>query len=318
MAGEKGIKRTTKRKAKVFLVLLLCSFLAWLISKLSEMHTDRITYDLVFENSPDTLLLLGTSKESVSLLVRATGWQFLGSKFSSTKLPLDLSASSFNGGRYFISDQVYRKQIENKLSGSLSILQIDQDTLFLNFTKIIKRKVPIRAQVSLELSQNYMLDGQLVLAPDSIVLRGPSREVDTIHFITTETMSLTDISEDFERSLLIRKSPALEYTEYDHEKVKVTGKVFRFSEKIFEVPVTVINLPEGTQIRTFPNVISVLCKARLEQLKELKPADFTIIADHNQVKEGSAFLPLELIKKPDSISSVQLMESQIEFILKRE
>ncbi len=35
------------------------------------------------------------------------------------------------------------------------------------------------------------------------------------------------------------------------------------------VPIKVINLPEGFEIRTFPDAVSVLCRGKLDDLKNL-------------------------------------------------
>lgn len=318
MAAKQVLKGATKRKVKVFVILLFCSFLAWFISKLSDKHTDKTTFDLVYENVPDSLFFLGASKDNLSITVRGSGWQFLGSRFTTRKLSIDLSEMGNRGDKFYLSEQVYRKQIESKLPEAMTILQMDQDTLFFNFTRMISKKVPVHADVAIDLAQNYLMDGDLVLSPDSVMLRGPFQEIDTIQRAVTEPVVLSEITTSFTRTLSLLKPSDLLHAVYQPNSVTLSATVFRFSEKIFKVPVEVANLPEGTQIRTFPNTVEVLCKARIERLKEILPSDFRIIADLADIKEDSPFLPLYLIQQPDSLPSVQMRQSQVEFILKRE
>ncbi|MGB5378597.1 CdaR family protein, partial [Muriicola sp.] len=173
-------------------------------------------------------------------------------------------------------------------------------------------------KATISLAQNYLMDGELQITPDSVLLRGPSEEIDTITAVHSEPVSLADISSDFKRTLTLVKFGELKNTVYEQNTVMVSAEVFRFSEKIFQVPVEVANLPEGTQIKTFPNTVEVLCKARIERLKEILPSDFRIIADLEDIKDESPFLPLYLIERPEGLPSVQMRQSQVEFILKRE
>jgi hypothetical protein len=318
MTAKQVLKGATKRKVKVFVILLFCSFLAWLVSKLSDTHTDRTTFELVYTNIPDSLFFLGASKDNLTITARGSGWQFLGSRFGTSKLSIDLNDMIYRGNKYFLPAQEYRKQIESKLPEAMTILQMDQDTLFFDFTLMISKKVPVRVDATIDLAQNYIMYGDLQLSPDSVVIRGPLQEIDTIKEARTEALVLSDISDSFKRSLQLLKPSDLVHAVYEQPIVTLSATVFRFSEKIFQVPVEVANLPEGTQIRTFPNTVEVLCKASVERLKEIVPSDFRVIADLADIKEDSPFLPLYLTEQPDSLPSVQMRQSQVEFILKRE
>lgn len=318
MAAKQVLKGSTKRKVKVFVILLFCSFLAWLVSKLSDTHTDRATFELVYSNIPDSLYFLGASKDNLTISAKGSGWQFLGSRFTTRKLSIDLNEMSYGGNKFFLTAPVYRKQIESKLPDAMTILQMDQDTLFFDFTRMISKKIPVRADITIDLAQNYLMERELELYPDSVVLRGPLQEIDTINEAHTEAVVLSDVTDSFKRTLQLLQPSDLVHAVYEEQSITISATVFRFSEKIFQVPVEVANLPEGTQIRTFPNTVEVLCKARVERLKEIVPSDFRIIADLADVKEDSPFLPLYLIQQPDSLPSVQIRQSQVEFILKRE
>ena len=318
MAVKRNIKGSTKRRIKIFLIFLLCSFAIWLISKLSEDHTDKAKFDLVYINVPDTLLLTGASKDKIDVTIRASGWQFLGFNFKTKEIPIDLSALQFSGSKYFAVQETYGNQITAQLSGSMTLLQMDRDTLFFDFDPIISKVVPVTSQLQIDLAQNYLMDGSLEVDPDSVMIRGPSQEIDTIKTIKTVAVKLTDIAEDFTRTLPLIKSDSLKNTVFINDEVTITGRIFRFSEQVIQIPVEVVNLPAGMQIRTFPATVGVLCKAKVEELKALNPNDFRIVADFNEAKEDSQFLRLELVLQPESIPSIQLLDSQIEFILKRE
>lgn len=312
---KSGLQR---RKVKIFLVFLSCSFLIWLVSKLSETHTDRTSFILEYVNSPDSLLLANASKNKIDVRIRASGFQFLSYNFKNKVVRIDLSQVAKDGATYYISEQTYRKQIERQLPAAMTLLEIDSDTLFITFFSVLVKKVPVVPNINISLGQNYLMEDEITLKPDSITLRGPKNEIDSIRHIATVATALTELSGNFTNTIALHIPEALEYTTYSAKEVIVSGKVFRFSEKIIKVPIGVVNLPEGTEIKTFPNSMGVLCKAKIDRLKELDPSDFRITADYNAVRSNSQLLELELNNKPESIHSAELLENQVEFILKRE
>jgi hypothetical protein len=79
----------------------------------------------------------------------------------------------------------------------------------------------------------------------------------------------------------------------------------------------VINLPEGAEIKTFPASIPVLCKARIDRLKDLDADDFRLTADYDSLKKSQSYLEVRLEQIPKQLHSAQLLEERIEFILKR-
>ena len=142
------------------------------------------------------------------------------------------------------------------------------------------------------------MEGELLLEPKTVLVRGPQKEIETINSVSTLKMELSDLSADFESRATLNIPKSLKNTSFSVNSVKISGKVFRFSERIIDIPIKVINLPEGTAIRTFPDAVSVLCKARIDKLKDLGVTDFEVIADYGVLKRNRQNLSLKLTKKP--------------------
>ena len=305
-----------RRKAKMFLMFLACSGLIWFLNNLSEPYIDSTVFQLEYVNLPDSLLLLKTSKSEVNVKLQATGFQFLGFNLQSKTVRIDVGSALEQGSR-FISQNTYRRQIEKQLS-SMVLLEIDRDTLFLDFAKVISKKVDVRPRVAIDLAQNYFLDGPLEIEPNRITIKGPKASLDSIDHLKTVEMRFQAGSSNFSHQVQLYKSPELKHTDYSSNKVVIRGKVARFSEKMVEVPVEVINLPEGMQIRTFPEKVSILCRAKIDDLKNLDASDFQVVADYGEIKIGGAkILSLQLRNEPENLHSTRLGTVQVEYILKR-
>ncbi|WP_299536428.1 YbbR-like domain-containing protein [Ulvibacterium sp.] len=304
---------------KIFLLFLLCSGLAWFVSNLSEDYVHNAVFNLEYVNVPDSVLLDKASRNTVNVKLRAVGFQFLGFNFKNKSVKIDLSRVATTASKSYIPQEVYRGQIERQLSGSMTLLEMDRDTLFFDFLKLESKEVPVRPQITLNLEQNYLLDGNLEVRPEKITVKGPKEEIDTIQSVRSARLDLQDLTADFTRKAMIIRPQQLKNTTFSSESVSIKGKVARFSEKMIQVPIEVINLPEGTQIRTFPDSVSILCKAKIKELRDLENPDFRVIADYGTANEDNAnTLVLKITRKPESIYSADLLETEVEFILKRE
>lgn len=311
-------QRWTRPKYRIFLLFLLVSFLAWLVTKLSDQHTDRTSFVLEYINTPDSLVLARASKERVNVRVQASGFQFIGFNFGERVLEVDLSQVQKTGDRFVIPAGVYREQIEKQLSGSMDVISMDADPLYLEFYRVHSKMVPVISRLQVDLSQNHMMDSLYTIRPDSVLVRGPENEIGGIDAIPTTEKKLSEVDQAFDLVLPLSFPDSLEHTSFSVSEVRVMGEVYRFSEKIIEVPVQVVNLPEDVAVKTFPAVVKVICKGRIEALKNLSASDFTVVADYREAKDQQDFLPLMLKEKPENLHLVELEQEQVEFILKRE
>jgi hypothetical protein len=291
--------------------------MAWLVSKLSETRTDITSFELLFLNVPDSLMQNSSQRRFVDAEVRASGFQFLRFYLGKEKLKIDLSQLQAGVSGYFLPREDYQPQVENQLPGNMQLVALTKPNLAIDFISVHARKVPVFADVTLNLDKDHLLEGPLVVKPDSILIKGPGPEIDSIKQLRTQAAEFKNLNASFSRELPVFKPDALKHAILSPRKVTVSGTVFRFAEEILEVPVLVTNLPEGTQIKTFPNTLPVLCKARIEQLKELDVANFRLVADYQSLGQSQNELSVRLIERPEELYSAQLLKDTVEFILKR-
>jgi hypothetical protein len=262
--------------------------------------------------------MVDTPPEEVGVRIRASGFQLLRYQLNPKKVNIDLREVRQGNKGFFISPQSYRNQIEQQLGQGIGLLQVPSDTIFLNFQQMMSKTVPVRIPGELDFAQNYMLEGALLVEPEQIHLLGPPSEIDSIEVVFTEVLGISGIKEDFKKELLIDSRLLRPNTEFSQDRIQVSGKVIRFSEAVIEVPVEVINLPEGLKVQTFPDVVGILCKGRIEELKSLNDEDFRLVADYASPASETGRLILYLDEKPTGVYETQLLEISVEFITKRE
>ncbi len=305
-----------RRKIKMFAIFLACSFLAWLISNLSEPYESRVAWDLNLTNLPDTLLVDKGSKGKLETKVSAGGFRFLSYSLGSKSIDLDLSNLKVSQSRFYYPKPALRKTMEQQLGSNIRLLEIDIDTLFVSVYPVSSKKVSVKPVLTLGLEQNYLLNGQLVVEPDTILLKGPMDEVASIEQIETAKAEVLNLNSDFSISVALAFPQNTSNTVASTNSVKISGKVVRFSEKVFQTDIKVQNGPEGYSVKTFPKSVSVLCKAAIEDLKSFKAEDFMVITNYQNHVGDKLFLDVE--QYPEKAYDVRLLENQVDFILEKQ
>jgi len=308
-----------KRKVKVFLLFLVFSSLAWLINNLSQSFISNTTFMLEYVNTPEEFLLTKNPRETIDVRLKAVGFQFVGFEIRKRNVKIDLSKVNVKGDRYYILPKVYRRQIENQLPNSMEVLELENDTLFIDFIALVAKKVPVIPRATIDLAKNYMLDGPITVVPSTVTIRGPKSEVDSITAIRTSFLDIENVTDNFSQEHALVLHRELTKSRVTPSSVTISGKVFRFSEKVVSVPVTMINVPDSIMVRMFPDHVNVLCQGTINALKSLETSDFKIIADYVQIEKATDNrLPLYLEETPENLSNATLLIKEIEFILRRE
>lgn len=251
--------------------------------------------------------------------MRTSGFQFLYYKIFRSQIDIDVSQVEYRNGQYVLSEEMLRRQMDQQLSQNISLLDLDRNVLDVDLYQVDSKKIPIKANLKLQLQQNHILDGKIMVSPDSIEVKGPKNEIDTIKSIKTAAIQLTDVNEDFSSEVSLVFPKGLDNSIFSEGRATVSGKVSKFSEKVFDVPIQVVNAPEGYQIRTFPNSVTILCKATIERLKEISASDFEIVADYGQLDGSeSSKLFLEITESPQKVYDIKLEENTVNFVLEQQ
>lgn len=321
------LKKKYKHKLLVFSFFLLISTLFWFLIKLSDNYITNITYPVEYLNIPENKIIINELPEILKLKIDANGYNIvkykLGSNFSPIKIDLsetylknlDNDSSNQYIESFHLLENIQNQIIENKITQDISIVDILPDTLFFEFTDIIEKKIPVGINAEISFQKQYMLKDKLIIEPDSVLIKGPEKIIDTIFFIETEYINLRDLAESYTSEVNLIKYKNIIYST---EKVFVEIQVEEFTEAHISIPINVINLPDTLKLKIFPNIVNINYLVGFSEYGKIDEKKFDIYIDYNDINNSMTNkLKLKVKNYPLEIKSFNYSPIYVEYLIEK-
>lgn len=321
-AAKKTIGATIKRnrKIKVFLIFLVLATIIWLLIQLSKTYTSTTGFAVEYNNVPSNKLLQNKSITRITVVLKAPGFALLKYKLIPGKISFNLStAVKKKNDLYYVLTNQQLTGLNARLSNEIEFIRILPDTIYVELGTNLKKKVPVKPNISLKFKPGYSLTKKLEIIPDSLVVTGPKKYIDTISSITTTNFELTEVFENINTEIDILNPYKKNGVTVTHKKVKIKGFVDRFTEGKMLIPVVVINQPEGVTIKPFPKEIEITYKAGLSNFNKINANSIGVVFDYMQYKNDTLLKHLTPVvnHKSEYISSFKINPTQIEFLIQK-
>ena len=299
----------------VIAVCFLMSLIFWFLIKFSKEYTYYIDYPIELINQPIDKYWKDEPLSNLKVKVNGYGFNFLKETFSSRLLKVDVSKlQRTNSNTYFWLSQSERSNIAIELNG-FSILEIDPDTLFLNFSKKTKKSVQVKVPLNLNFRENYEQYGSFKISPNTIDVFGPSHILDTLSFVYTDVLNQNDIVQSINSNLKIQLPNKLLSTK--DSDINVIQEVARFTQISKMIPIKLKNVPKRKELIIKPSEVELSYWIAMQDVDKINVSDFLIYCDYNEVyMTDNAILNvfIDESKTPSIVQKVKYHPSTVEFI----
>jgi hypothetical protein len=272
-----------RRNYPAFALSLFISVLFWLMLSLSEEHSDHLDFTLRLSEMPAGFCLAEEIDTSISLHVRATGYQLLAFRYGLRQHNVNLGLASLLEGR----KAGRRESIELPLLPLLrdnipqgrkpvSLLRANPDTLRIVIERYDSLQLPVKPRADLSFSGDFSLTGPLRAEPDSVWVKGPAGLIKTLSFIETKQFKIKDVRSDFRTKASLNLNSSLLIPSV--LEVDVLGSVERFTEKVIAMEVP---LPEGFSPKdymTLPARVNVRVLVAMSGFEQTDAGDIILVA----------------------------------------
>ena len=299
----------------VIAICFLMSLLFWFLIKFSKEYTYYVEYPIEFINQPIDKYWKDEPISNLKVKVNGFGFNFLKETFSNRLLKVDVSKlQRTNSNTYFWLSQSERSNIAIELNG-FSILEIDPDTLFLNFSNKTKKSVQVKVPQNLNFRENYEQYGSFKISPNTIDVFGPSHILDTLSFVYTNVLNQNDIVQSINSTLKIQLPNKLLSTK--DSDINFIQEVARFTQISKLIPIKLKNVPKGKELRIKPAEVELSYWVAMQDVDKINASDFVIYCDYNEVDmTDNAILNvfIDESKTPSIVQKVKYHPSTVEFI----
>ena len=295
-----------------FVVCVLLSAFLWSLIRLSKNLLREVSVPVVVTNLPAHQVLMPSAPNAIKLLVEGNGFTLLKTYSQNEALSVDYTdLQHIEGSQYCLSKST-REKLTNTYLSNFKIRSVVSDTLTLLLEKKASKKIPVLMQLNVEYAKEYQLT-ELRITPDSVTAYGSQKAIDTLTQVTFQYTKKKHIKDNFSKNYSLKNT---KYITYDLHTIKMEAFVDKVSEQLLKVPVQVVNVPKDSQVKVFPNEITVLCTSDLSILKALTPNDIQATADFAKAEGSSISLQLSTQKKRMKISFFG--EDKVDFLIRKE
>ena len=177
--------------------------------------------------------------------------------------------------------------------------------------------ISVKVNLSIGFDPQYQLTDSIRIEPKTIEIAGAADVLNKITYVETAPMSLKNVSKAVSLDLTILKTAEMKQVELSESHVSARINVTKFTEANLDLSIEVINLPNGYNLKTFPDKVNVKYNVAFDDYGKINPLDFKVIVDYKKVVQGSNKLKIQLIKFPAEVRAVKLSEEKVEYIIRK-
>lgn len=306
-----------QRPLLTFLVFLALSTALWLLIKLSEDYTTQTLFRVAFEDVPAEKWV-SSPEQNVKFSMEINGFHMLKYEMireGKREVAISLAEVPYHlesGNTYSFSSQYVAEQVADLLGINASDITMHEAKVYFSMENLASKVLPVELCSDLKLQRPYNVYGLPILDPSSVTVYGPKEVLDTLKTVKTAVLMRTNVGSDFTETVALDLLGGLIHSNVQTVNVKVV--VEKFTETDVKVPFVA---PDSLKMRFFPEVMTVKCHVAMRDYAKLKPEDFRVAFDEDQLKELKHLLDVRLVAWPQYVQVMGTSPDKVEYLIVR-
>lgn len=312
-----------KPKSKEFFLYVFFCGLAtifWFMLTLNENHKENFVVPVELVGLPSNVMLTNTPDSVLVFNITARGSKILDYKLRNTfgkKASIELKFDSLllisKKNHIKLSTTSLSRYLYSKYKDVADITISSPDTLEYIYAEGEAKRVPLLFNGKLETSSQYfILD--TYLSPDSIDVYAPSKILEGIKEVQTESFSLSDIMESQSKGL---KLLPIRGAKFFPDSTRLNIIVDAITEKTVIVPLIGVNFPDNKSLLTFPSEVQVTFQIGTKLFNTIDANDFSIELPYEELVKQEGNYPIKLTKYPVEAKRIRISHKNVDFLIER-
>ena len=299
----------------MFLFFLVLSGIFWLSLTLNETYEHEFSVPFSVIGVPKNAVLTSDEVDTIRVTIRDKGIILVAYQYGDALRHIEMPFRNYthNNGTGLISASEIQKRIYQRLVNSSRITAIKPEKMEFYYNYGTKKQVPIRWSGRVIPEELYFIS-RVSYEPDSVTIYASQEKLDSINMVYTEQLNYANFRDTLTVDCNLAKLKGVK-TVPDRVRVSFFTDVLT-EERISNIPIVGINMPEGKVLRTFPAKTSVSFVAGVSIYRNLKPEDFTVIVDYDEIRRNpSEKCRIYLKKVPNGISRAKLETTMVDYLI---
>ena len=314
----KALTRTRFRRTNFnsFLFFLFFAVVIWIFVQFSKQYNEVIEIPVEYVNVPPDKVIVPENEKHLPLRMIENGFRIAWFSLFTPTLSIDVSDLPQDDEQLVYAIDDHREEIDDELNIDFDNSEFLREALYIRFQQRQEKTIPVASNIKLSFGAGYAANGDLTFEPDSVTVSGPDNIIDTLSRLHTVPLAIKEVKNDVSGTIAIDTSQLDEVLVYQN-RVNYSLDVEKVTEGSVEVPVELINVPEGLNVVIFPKDILLFYQVNLEDFSKVEASDFRVVGDFSQVSENQNFLIPRVVEQPDFVKNLRLNEKKIQFIIKK-
>lgn len=306
-----------KRKLIVFAVFILIASLLWFFNALDKTYESSVKISVRFKNLPEQKALRNDLVKELEIGIKGYGYHLLQLKVQKNRIPVVVDLNNFNINElasepevFYLTTNQLISMIQSRFNSHITCFSVKPDTIFFNYSNIVSKKVPIYTNLNYSIDSKYMLTNKISVEPDSVIISGPKNVVENTDSVVTKFEDIGVISGNLIENIKLVLNKDLQYST---NSVKVSFSSEKFSEKLVNASIKIINVPDSVLITTIPKTVDLIFRVPISKYSEVNKDDFEVVGDFSSVADDK--IKLQLMSFPYGISELRINPTEVRFIV---
>ncbi len=302
-----------RRSLLTFMVFLVLSGLFWLSTALNENYDYEIAVPVFVGNVPKNVIITSDVEDTLRVTVHDKGYAIMQYLYGGRINPITLNMPpvSKRSDKYVVGSTELLRIIRKQLYASSSVTSVKPERIEVAYCYGTAKKVAVRLDGDIMPAADYYLS-HVQIVPEKVTVYAAKELLDSITYVMTEPLQVRNFADTVRTDVSLKTVKGARITP---QKVRVELYPDILTEGTADVPITVVNVPENVNVRTFPSRVKVKFSVGVSQYRSINASQFLVEVDYNEIRRNTDKCPLHITRMPKGITKASPEFSEVDYLI---
>lgn len=305
-----ALKSSRGQNVLLYLLFVAVAFVFWVFLSLDTEVQRDFDVPVELQDIPDSVTIVGQVPHSFGVSVKGKDAQllrFLWGKMSPVKLKWH---DNVEGNAFVVNHQKLDSRMREYFGNGVQIVSCRPDSLRLPFTTQPGVRVKLVIQADIRPNLQYIISGPITADFDSVTLYSVTDLPHSLKFVATEPIVKSELKDTTRYEVKVKPIAGVRIIP---DVVTVTVPIEPLIMRKRSVGIEVENIPEGSNLITFPSKIEMSYLVPMSAYNDDYPVKAYV--DFKAAKPSKKKLPVTLSSLPSVYHNVSFSPDSVEYII---